>query len=192
MNTIKLTNVGFYGSEKNRIEIEIEKEQYVFNEEIWDIIKKYAGIIGVSKTYYHIKKFIEDTEFNCEWHETLWRHKINDYNRSRDWDLETSGYGSDKYPVFVSIELAISSDYTMENKVNIGCEYYVKELLHRLDYENEICGYCKQKMYMIKEKQRGVNWRMKWGRSCNVCVVCWGGGEGDIDEYYYSYNVGFL
>jgi hypothetical protein len=43
-------SLGYYGSGKNREELEIDETACLFGTDLWDIVKGYAGIRGVSKT----------------------------------------------------------------------------------------------------------------------------------------------
>lgn len=43
-------SLGYYGSGKNREELEIDETACLFGTDLWDIVKAYAGIRGVSKT----------------------------------------------------------------------------------------------------------------------------------------------
>ena len=180
MNTIiKLTNVGFYGSGKNRVEIELEEDQYIFYQEIWDMIKKYAGIIGMSPSCRSIKRYLWDTKFVLYSSETLWRHKVNDDIRGKDWEFEISRYGESKYPDIVLCDLVISFHNDMDNKVSgHRNQYQVNRLQGMLKECHTECYLCKKKQYQIKlPGPSGQNWKIEWGGAFNVCNECWSQDE---------------
>jgi hypothetical protein len=65
-------SLGYYGSGKNREELEIDETACLFGTDLWDIVKGYAGIRGVSKTAALIKPLLDpknigkQVDFECE------------------------------------------------------------------------------------------------------------------------------
>lgn len=51
-------SLGFYGSGKNREELEVDETACLFGIDLWDIVKGYAGIRGVSKTAALLKQVL--------------------------------------------------------------------------------------------------------------------------------------
>jgi hypothetical protein len=57
------TSMGIFGKGKNRVEIELEETNYLFRPELWDIIKSYVGVKGISKTAAIMKEYIYESPF---------------------------------------------------------------------------------------------------------------------------------
>lgn len=51
-------SLGYYGSGKNREELEVDETACLFGTDLWDIVKGYAGIRGVSKTAALVKQVL--------------------------------------------------------------------------------------------------------------------------------------